>query len=83
MTPEAWGEALAQFVANQVRHAIMIWGPPREEVGKSSVVARVAKEAGLGFVDVRLSQLAPTDLRGPPVPDNGISRWSPTRVPPP
>lgn len=75
MTPEALGEALAQFVANQVRHAIMIWGPPG--VGKSSVVARVAKEAGLGFVDVRLSQLAPTDLRGLPVPDNGISRWFP------
>ena len=75
MTPEALGEVLAQFVAHQVRHAIMIWGPPG--VGKSSVVARVANEADLGFVDVRLSQLAPTDLRGLPVPDNGISRWFP------
>jgi MoxR-like ATPase len=75
MTPEALGEALAQFVANQVRHAIMIWGPPG--VGKSSVVSRVAQEANLGFVDVRLSQLAPTDLRGLPVPHNGISRWFP------
>lgn len=75
MTPEALGEVLAQFVAHNVRHAVMIWGPPG--VGKSSVVARVARDAGLGFVDVRLSQLAPTDLRGLPVPDNGISRWFP------
>lgn len=43
----------------------MIWGPPG--IGKSSIVAQVAKAVGLDFIDVRLSQLAPTDLRGLPV----------------
>ncbi len=75
MTPDALGELLTVFVTNEVRHAVMIWGAPG--VGKSSIVARIAKEHGLGFVDVRLSQLAPTDLRGLPVPSDGVSRWFP------
>ena len=75
MTPEVLGEMLAGFVANDVRHAVMIWGPPG--VGKSSVVARIAAQHGMRFVDVRLSQLAPTDLRGLPVPEDGVSRWFP------
>jgi MoxR-like ATPase len=75
MTPEALGELLNVFVAHQVRHAVMIWGPPG--VGKSSIVARIAQDNDLQFVDVRLSQLAPTDLRGLPVPTDGISRWYP------
>ena len=75
MTPEALGDLLQKFVTESVRHAVMIWGPPG--VGKSAVVARVAREQGLEFIDVRLSQLAPTDLRGLPVPKNGTSRWFP------
>ena len=53
----------------------MIWGPPG--VGKSSIVAQVAEGHGLRFVDVRLSQLAPTDLRGLPVAVEGTSTWYP------
>lgn len=53
----------------------MLWGPPG--VGKSSIVAQTAQRYGIGFIDVRLSQLAPTDLRGLPVPENGISKWYP------
>jgi len=57
----------------------MIWGPPG--IGKSSVVAQTALSHQLGFVDLRLSQLAPTDLRGLPVAKHvgksGISRWYP------
>lgn len=44
--------------------SIFIWGPPG--IGKSTVVANLARELKIGFVDVRLSQLAPTDLRGLP-----------------
>lgn len=44
----------------------MIWGPA--SVGKSSIVAQCAAAHGLDFIDVRLSQLAPTDLRGLPCP---------------
>jgi hypothetical protein len=53
----------------------MIWGPPG--VGKSSIVAQVASNAGLGLIDLRLSQLAPTDLRGLPVADGKVSKWLP------
>nr|WP_243455036.1 MoxR family ATPase [Meiothermus sp. CFH 77666] len=55
--------------------ATMLWGPPG--VGKSSIVAQTARKYGLGFIDVRLSQLAPTDLRGLPVPVDGVSKWYP------
>lgn len=60
----------------------MIWGPPG--IGKSSIVAQVSQAAGLEFIDVRLSQLAPTDLRGLPVAvpakddeSMGTSTWYP------
>lgn len=70
---------LIHYLDGLVRHRIlistMIWGPPG--IGKSSIVAQSAQAHQLGFVDVRLSQLAPTDLRGLPVPENGISRWYP------
>lgn len=52
----------------------MIWGAPG--IGKSSIVAQIAQDYDLD-VDVRLSQLAPTDLRGLPVAKNGISKWYP------
>jgi len=41
-----------------------IWGSPG--VGKSSLVAQIAKEKNMNFIDLRLSLLDPTDLRGIP-----------------
>lgn len=41
-----------------------LWGNPG--VGKSSVVAQIASEHNMEFVDLRLSLLDPTDLRGIP-----------------
>ena len=41
-----------------------IWGSPG--VGKSSLVAQIAKEKNMHFIDLRLSLLDPTDLRGIP-----------------
>jgi hypothetical protein len=75
VTPEGLAGFLAQMVNSQVRHAVMIWGPPG--VGKSSIVSRVATATNMEVIDVRLSQLAPTDLRGLPVPADGVSRWFP------
>jgi MoxR-like ATPase len=70
---------LAAYLDNLVGHALklstMIWGPPG--IGKSSIVAQTAARHELQFIDVRLSQLAPTDLRGLPVPENGVARWYP------
>lgn len=54
-----------------------IWGKPG--IGKSQSVRQIADEMGIGFIDLRLSQLESADLRGIPVPDieNNISRWIP------
>jgi MoxR-like ATPase len=61
---------------------VFFWGPPG--IGKSAIVRQAAESRGWGeesgsFVDVRLSQMEPVDLRGLPVPD-AISRktlWLP------
>jgi hypothetical protein len=75
MTPSELHTWLRGVAANRLSLSVMIWGPPG--VGKSTIVAQVAAERGIALVDLRLSQLAPTDLRGLPVPENGISRWFP------
>ncbi|WP_155299004.1 ATP-binding protein [Deinococcus kurensis] len=56
--------------------AYMIWGPPG--VGKSSVVRQMTNHFRWHLIDVRLSLLAPTDLRGLPIVDrvNITSRWA-------
>lgn len=75
MTPHELTHFLERMVGERVQLSTMIWGPAG--IGKSSIVSQVAQRHGLGFVDVRLSQLAPTDLRGLPVPHEGIARWYP------
>lgn len=82
MTPSALKTYLNSLIIHQLYLSTMIWGAPG--IGKSSIVSQVAKENNLDFIDLRLSQLAPTDLRGLPVavPDEedtqkGISTWYP------
>jgi hypothetical protein len=43
---------------------VFIWGAPG--IGKSSIVKAIAKEQALEFIDLRLSLLDPTDLKGIP-----------------
>ena len=45
---------------------LMIWGPPG--IGKSTFIRNLCKENGIGFIDVRLAQREPVDIRGLPVP---------------
>lgn len=75
MTPRELKSYLTDLAREEIRLSVMMWGAPG--IGKSSVVAQVAEAQGLELVDLRLSQLAPTDLRGLPVPDEGVSRWYP------
>ena len=75
LTPKQLEANLSKLINNKVYLSAMIWGSPG--IGKSSIVAAVAKNAGIGLVDLRLSQLAPTDLRGLPVADKGVSKWFP------
>ncbi|GIW25204.1 ATP-binding protein [Meiothermus sp.] len=75
MSPAELTQYLSGLIEHRIQLATMLWGPPG--VGKSSIVAQTARRYGIGFIDVRLSQLAPTDLRGLPVPLDGVSRWYP------
>ena len=75
MTPQGLTEFLDRLVREEIFFSTMLWGPPG--IGKSSIVAQTAQAHGLGLIDVRLSQLAPTDLRGLPVAENGVARWYP------
>ena len=75
MTPHELIPYLSGLVENSLRLSAMIWGPPG--IGKSSIVAQVAKQNDMQIIDLRLSQLAPTDLRGLPVAENGLAKWFP------
>lgn len=46
---------------------LMVWGAPG--LGKSTIIRDIAAEFGIGFIDVRLAQREPVDVRGLPVPD--------------
>jgi hypothetical protein len=56
---------------------VFLWGPPG--IGKSEVVADISQEMGGAFIDLRLAQMEPTDLRGIPFfnKDNGKMDWAP------
>jgi len=75
MSPSEIKSLLIRLVEDDVRLPVMLWGPPG--VGKSSIVAQIAEQQDMEFIDLRLSQLAPTDLRGLPVPKDGKARWYP------
>lgn len=52
---------------------LMVWGAPG--LGKSSILREVARELGVGFIDVRLAQREPVDIRGLPVPGPDGVKW--------
>lgn len=55
---------------------VMLWGPPG--LGKSELLRSLAAAHGWDFVDVRLAQRDPVDLRGLPVPSGDVVRWLPS-----
>lgn len=57
---------------------VMIWGPPG--VGKSQLVAQVAQEHDVPLLDIRLSQLEPSDLRGIPFRVDDHVEWAIPRM---
>ncbi len=82
MTPSQLIVYLSKVLKESIPISTMIWGAPG--IGKSSIVSKAAQDAAVNFIDVRLSQLAPTDLRGLPVPSKpsgrgeiGVSMWYP------
>ena len=77
MKPSELTVFLDQLVRDKIKLSTMIWGP--SGIGKSSIVQQTATANKIACIDVRLSQLAPTDLRGLPVADKvrSTSRWFP------
>lgn len=59
-------DALEHFTTENL--PVFIWGPPG--IGKSSVVKQIAHDHKLEFIDLRLSLLDPTDLKGIPFFDD-------------
>ncbi len=75
MNPQSVKRSLAHLCERKV--PVFLWGPPG--IGKSSIVSQIAKEQGIGYIDLRLSLLDPTDLRGIPFFDtkNDTAVWAP------
>jgi hypothetical protein len=55
-----------EFLSTRTGHhtPVMLWGPPG--VGKSQMVGQIAARHRVPVIDIRLSQMEPTDLRGIP-----------------
>jgi len=53
---------------------VMLWGPPG--VGKSALVAQSSQACAVPMIDLRLSQLEPSDLRGMPYQKDGRVEWA-------
>ncbi|MCP3849756.1 MAG: AAA domain-containing protein [Gammaproteobacteria bacterium] len=65
-----------EFKGAQTGHhtPVMIWGPPG--IGKSQLVSQVADKHERTLIDIRLSQMEPSDLRGIPFKDNDKVEWA-------
>ncbi len=65
-----------EFQSTQDGHhtPVMLWGPPG--VGKSQMVAQVAACHQIPVVDIRLSQMEPSDLRGIPFRVDQQVEWA-------
>jgi len=75
MNPQSAKRAISHLVNRKV--PTFLWGPPG--IGKSSIVKQIASEADVEYIDLRLSLLDPTDLRGIPFFDskNDKAIWAP------
>ncbi|MCB1734741.1 MAG: MoxR family ATPase [Gammaproteobacteria bacterium] len=65
-----------EFTSTREGHhtPVMLWGPPG--VGKSQMVSQIALRHGVPVIDVRLSQMEPSDLRGIPFRVENHVEWA-------
>jgi hypothetical protein len=68
-------KSLNKIIQKNVKHSVFLWGPPG--IGKSSIVNKIAKDNNLELIDLRISQLAPTDIRGLPYIEEGLAHFAP------
>ncbi|MBL7003200.1 MAG: AAA family ATPase [Gammaproteobacteria bacterium] len=77
MRPAFLSQVLNQEViaADNGHHTpVMIWGAPG--VGKSQLIIQLGKEHNIPVIDIRLSQMEPSDLRGIPFKDKDTVEWA-------
>ncbi len=53
---------------------VMLWGAPG--IGKSQIISQVANNHNVKIIDIRLSQMEPSDLRGIPFKNKDLVDWS-------
>lgn len=53
---------------------VMLWGPPG--VGKSQMIHQIGQRHDVRVVDIRLSQMEPSDLRGIPFKQGELVEWA-------
>ncbi|HEB67556.1 MAG TPA: AAA family ATPase, partial [Gammaproteobacteria bacterium] len=53
---------------------VMLWGPPG--VGKSQIVMQIGERHDIPVIDIRLSQMEPSDLRGIPFKQGDRVEWA-------
>jgi hypothetical protein len=65
-----------EFLSAESGHhtPVMLWGPPG--IGKSQIVAQVADRHRAPVIDIRLSQMEPSDLRGIPFRTGETVEWA-------
>jgi hypothetical protein len=65
-----------EFLSTREGHhtPVMLWGPPG--VGKSMMVQQVGQRHGAPVIDIRLSQMEPSDLRGIPFRSGERVEWA-------
>lgn len=66
-------KTLKKLLMKRIDVPIYVWGPPG--IGKSDVIKQVGKELGVDVIDIRLSLMDPTDLRGVPMVIDGEAKW--------
>lgn len=73
-------ETLIKIISSGIKTPVMMHSSPG--LGKSSIVKQICEQLDLQLVDLRISQLAPTDIRGiPQVTDNIMSFAIPSFYP--
>ena len=65
-----------EFTSTREGHhtPVMLWGPPG--VGKSQMVAQIGAAHAVPVIDIRLSQMEPSDLRGIPFRVDARVEWA-------
>jgi hypothetical protein len=65
-----------EFLGTRSGHhtPVMLWGPPG--VGKSQMIGQVAERHQVPLIDIRLSQMEPSDLRGIPFRNGALVEWA-------